>query len=152
MLPNINVVTDELTKAKDHLTRLEKEREERTAKFATELKDAKEKGVRGQALQDLKERKESWWSVNNFAIESVKNKIAALHGQMNSLELQRQKQSRANVAELKAKALTAWKNNGGDEQDFDAAWHEIEKDLLKQKVLDALKWQADSIKKSSGLI
>jgi hypothetical protein len=129
---------DELKSETRILERLQKERSIRLEKLRQDLNEAKTRGVRGQALQEYRERLQLYDGINQQAINDVKARIEALQEEIDQQAAAAHAQARAELQATREKALGHWLLEGGTKSGFEEAWPSMERDILKERTLAAL--------------
>ena len=136
---------DELKKERRMLERLEKSYKARLPEWERKLENARKNSNYGtgyaasQTLAAVQEQFDLWKGMHNQNVEEVKQHIQSLEATVKENDLQIQKQGRAQLNGQKEKAQATWLQSGGSQEAFNAAWPDIEKDILKQRAVEALK-------------
>lgn len=132
---------ERLNNAKMKLGKLEESRSQSLENYRQEIVTRTAQNEPLQTVQAFTDWVNRYEIESGRQIETLKEEITDLERQVMSEDYQLQKKGRVDLAATKEAARAAWLKNGGDEEGFNQAWPELEKDILKKKTLAVLEDQ-----------
>jgi hypothetical protein len=141
-------IEQELKQVREKLERTKATRERQLGEWRQKIVDAKSRGVRGQHLADLQAQRDLLDSMSQQAISDYENEAKQLQEALNSEITARRTAARDAMKTLKQQHLDTWLLNGGTQASFDAAWPEMEKNILLERTTEQLKEKTAEVKKS----
>lgn len=125
-----------ILKAEKHVNQIAKERENYISLEENKIRQSRERGASQKALADMQSGLDDYIQFTAKLYEDAKAELAAARSEAAAAEsAERAKIQAAHLAQ-KESVLKNWLANGGTAENFEAAWPELERKILIEKVMN----------------